>query len=98
MRDPKNIISEIAFSVSYTPDVNWLVLPKSSDTRDQLRYRSDNITRYLSISDDAPLQYDVIEHPNSEKESIKLKFKRGSLIVFDGKNHKIFYFPDDVVN
>lgn len=98
MRDPKGIISEKAFGVLYTPDVYWLVLPKSSDKRDQIRYKSNNIVRLLAISDNAPLQHDVTEHSDPEKESVKLEFKRGSLVVFDGQNHFLFYYPDDIVN
>ena len=98
MRNPKDVIKETAFSVGYNRDADWLVLPDDPDPFSKIDYHSDNINRYLAVSDIALLRYDVAEHSDPDKKTIMLEFKRGSLVVFDGQNHFIFYYPDDLVN
>jgi len=98
MRNPKDVIKERAFSVGYNRDADWLVLPDDPEPLANIDYNSNSVHRYLAVSDIASLRYDVAKNSDSDSRTIILHFKRGSLVVQDGQNNFIFYYPDDLVN
>ena len=97
MSTPNRRIIEKVISILYARDVEWLVLPNDPEPLAKIDYKSDNVSRYLAVSDNASLIYNVTEDSEYGKNTIKLKFKRGSLVVFDGQNHYLYYQTNDLV-
>jgi len=88
-------IKEKAFSVIYSRK-NWLVAEHVNGPLLQ-KYNTTRLEVFEARDDNALFRHLVSEHSAKKSVIIDLNFKRGSMVIFDGVNHFMYYFPGDLM-